>query len=132
MKNFFAVFLILCTSILAKADLIGKAVLDITCTSDENPKVIKIISKAEGSSVEVNGLIVNEDEQLMGGTEGGDPYLQAVGGGYNITLVGGDFQTAFYDRTTIENGTAKAYVNAYDINESYKATCIGKYSFVEE
>lgn len=113
----------------AHADQMAPAVLDLTCKSETSSKVIKITSDSSGAIVKVNDHEILKTRQLIAGTEGGPPYLQAVGGGYNITISGGDFQTAFDQGLEIAKGTVTARVNAYDVNENFNAVCTGLISF---
>ncbi len=115
----------------AQAEVAKHANLDIQCTQDgiAYPKVIDIVSNSTGSTVTLFGQTYN-DRQLVGVTEGGDPYLQAVDntGGYNITIAGGDFQKAF-EGTAVKLGSAKASVNLFKLGEQFSATCVGSYEF---
>lgn len=113
----------------AHADMIKRAVLDVTCSSEESSEVIKIKSWAKESIVFLDGEVLLKKDQLTAGTEGSAPYLQAVGNGYNITVSGGDFETAFYNNEVNLDGTANVYVNAYNKKETYRGTCTGLYSF---
>ena len=112
----------------AHADMIKPATLNLVCTSPRDARVFKIISNQQGSLVTVNGAQILRSGQLTGGTEGGAPYLQAVGGGYNITISGGDFEKAFYASSAIAHGKATASISD-PANRSLKAICNGLYSF---
>ena len=84
---------------------------------------------AKGSVVTLNGATY-PGEQLSGGTEGGDPYLQAVNnaGGYNITMSGGDFTNAF-NGVAVANGRVSLYVDFFNEHKYFEATCVGSFSF---
>ena len=116
---------------LAQADIGKLANLNVVCTEDgaSQPRVIAIVSSAKGSVVTLNGASY-PDKQLSGGTEGGDPYLQAVNnaGGYNITMSGGDFTKAF-NGAAVANGRASADVDLFNEHKHFSATCLGSYSF---
>lgn len=130
MKFFFAALIALSATI-AHADQMKLAELDIACVEDgvSHPKSFGMMSNVSGSEVILDGKIYS-DKQLVGGTEGGDPYLQAVNnsGGYNITISGGDFQKAF-DGAPVKNGTAKAFVDLFGKGYKYSATCTGRFGF---
>lgn len=132
MKTFVIALSILGMGLTASADSMAPATLDITCvgTGTNSKSVIRIVSNAKGSAVLINGQIY-PGEQLIAGTEGGPAYLQAVSnaGQYNITVSGGDLVKAFENSTTIEKGTATAYVQLFRPEKSYKATCTGSFSF---
>jgi hypothetical protein len=55
--------------------------------------------------------------------------MQIVGGGYNVTIQGGDFDTAFENSSTILNAKASALIWSKDSNESVEGICAGLISF---
>ncbi len=123
----------------ALADLMKPATLDITCVEQRapgTPRTIKIVSSSKGSSVTLNGR-TTKGEQLIGGSEGGAPYLQAVSniGGYNITISGGSFEKAILQSVTILKGQASASVSLFGVfgadsaSSEFDALCSGKFSF---
>lgn len=115
---------------IAHADVYRPAILDLTCKSETSSKVIEITSSSTGTIVKVNGQqVVKSDYQLNGAIEGGPPYLKVVGGGYSISLSGGSFASAFYNRSEVADGVVKTYVNAYDANEIFWTVCRGLISF---
>jgi hypothetical protein len=129
MKAFYVLSMIL-GSVAAYADLIKPATLDVTCTSSSvsDRRLIRIVSNDQGSTVTLNGKIIMQQGQLTAGTEGGPAYLQAVGGGYNITISGGDFDKAFNASSTIRQGKAPATI--WDsTNRTVRGVCKGLYSF---
>ncbi len=126
MKKVMILVLAVMGAVQAHADMMKPATLDLTCTSEGNP-VIQIKSKQSGASVTVDGEKILEGEQLIAGTEGGPAYLQAVDGGYNITLSGGDFLRAFDGDLTIAEGEAKA--NVWTEEKTYVVVCKGLFSF---
>lgn len=128
MKGLYVLLSAMLGSVVAHADMIKPATLNLVCTSPRDARVIKIVSSQQGSLVTVNGTKVLQRDQLTAGTEGGPPYLQAVGGGYNITLSGGDFEKAFYASSKITNGKAQASISDPS-NKRLQATCRGLYSF---
>lgn len=113
----------------AHADMIKPASLDVVCTNTSDSRVIKIVSDKEGSVVFVNGKKILQREQLIAGTEGGPAYLQAVGGGYNITISGDDFDKAFNASSTIEQGQALTSIWDSSSKKSVKGICKGSFSF---
>lgn len=131
MTMFLAALLVFGTATVAQADMAKLAVLNIACEEDGVPKGkwFSITSDASGSEVVINGLSY-KDQQLVGGTEGGDPYLQAVNnvGGYNITVSGDDFKKAF-SGGPVKNGKAKASVNLFNTGVQFDATCVGSFEF---
>ncbi len=131
MKLFLAALLVFGTATEAHADMAKLAVLSIACEEDGVPKGkwFSITSGASGSEVVMKGQSY-KDQQLVGGTEGADPYLQAVNnaGGYNITVSGGDFEKAFIGGP-VKNGKAKASVNLFNEGVQFDATCVGSFEF---
>ena len=130
MKYLIAIGLALSATI-AHADQIKLASMDMDCVEDGVSKPVKfsLMSSPLGSEVILDGKLYEAD-QLTGGTEGGDPYLQTVNnnGGYNITISGGDFQKAFESGVMV-TGTAKASVNLFKKVHQFTATCTGRFDF---
>lgn len=115
---------------LALADQLKPAVMDITCINVDNEDVLRVTSESNGAKLYKNGKVIYQQEQLTGGTEGGDPYTQIVGGGYNVIISGGDYQTAF-DQSTRIVGVASAKVMDFENKnaESVHYICEGVFSF---
>ena len=102
----------------AFVDGVKPATVDLTCTNKSDERVIYIVSNVSQSRLMVNAQIAFEGRQLVAGTEGGPVYMQIVGGGYNVTIQGGDFDTAFENSSTILNAKASALIWSKDSNES--------------
>jgi hypothetical protein len=133
MKSVVITFVALTFLISAHADFIKPATLDVTCRPQlGGQRLIRITSDSRGSSLIVNDIKVLEGPRLVGGTEGGEPYLQILGSGYNITISGGDFQKSFYASSSIVDGEAMAHVMDLNLVEQYNVTCRGLYSFEKE
>jgi len=127
MKAAFLVFLL--GAQFAHADMMKPATLDIICKGANDVRSFRVVSNANGAAIALNGTKVWQTaDQLIAGTEGGPAYVQAVGGGYNITISGGDFDKAFNASSTIRNGKAPASI--WDkTNRTVRALCTGLYSF---
>ncbi len=126
MKAFVLVVIAL-SGISAFADQMKPATLYLTCKNDQNTDVIQIVSKYSGSITQVNGTTIQKGAQLIAGTEGGGPYLQVLGGGYNITIEGGSLAEAFNEDKSIKNGVSTAKV--WRESGTYEATCKGIFAF---
>jgi len=113
----------------AYADRMQPALLGLVCVSDDSAKVIKIASDSSGSALTVDGNIIDESLlQITVSTEGGPPYFQYVKGGYNITISGGDLETAFYDPSMKYLGGLTNASVWYD-GATYSAICKGVIAF---
>lgn len=129
MKSFTFLLPIIFAAASAHADMMKPATVNLVCTGPADSRVIKIVSDDKGAVVFVNNKKVHQQDQLIAGTEGGSAYMQAVGGGYNVTISGGDFNKAFNTSTTIKNGQAPASVWDSSTNKSVNFVCKGTYSF---
>jgi hypothetical protein len=129
MKKFILSFVLFVVTCGANADMMRPAFLGLVCSSTESTKIVKIVSESKGSSLVIDDIVIDESaNQLIAGTEGGDPYLQYVQGGYNVTISGGDFQTAFYDPSQkYLNGETNASV--WYQGKTYNASCKGVIAF---
>ena len=129
MKSTSVLALILAIAPAARAEMIKPATLDLVCKSSDGFTVVLVASRASGAQLVLNGRQIIASDQLVGGTEGGDPYLQAVGNDYNFTLSGGDFEKAIYADSKIESGKASATILDFESNQSISLECEGLFSF---
>ena len=127
------------------ADSMELATLQLKCveTNSAKPQTIYIASNKNGGAVMVKDRLFLS-AQMIAGTEGGGPYLQTLAGGpnatgfsggkfdntfrgYNITISGGDFDKAFFAKSSIENAKTSASVQLEE--RTFQATCTGYCSF---
>jgi hypothetical protein len=119
------ILLMVALSSVAKADFIKKTEMNLLCEDG-----FQLISDGKSSSIYLNQELIYQGNSSSAGTEGGDPYQQFVGGGYNITIQGDEFSLAF----SKENGVYRAVnvtvsVNDYDNNKYFSVDCSGKVKF---
>ncbi len=112
----------------AQADTIKLATVNLVCATEKGRDAIQIVSDASGASISVNGKVVHREAQLSAGTEGGPAYMQAVGGGYNITISGGDFERAF-SGAPVAKGAALAWIWESATGRTSKGLCQGFFGF---
>lgn len=130
MKIIFSLLTVLFIAAIAQADRMKPAYLELRCTGQKRGDVIGISSNKLGTVVTVNNVkIIEQESQLIAGTEGGPPYVQAVGGGYNITISGGDFERAFYTSSIV--GKASASISIYKgvATKIFNSVCRGSFAF---
>ena len=114
---------VLCS--VAKADFIKKTEMNLICEQG-----FQLITDGERGSTYLNQELVHQDTRVFAGTEGGAPYQQFVGGGYNITLQGKEFSEAFsQDNDVYREVTVEAAVSDYNNDKSFTVKCSGKIKF---
>ncbi len=129
MKSLALFTVLFSNSFVAFADVVKPVTVDLACTNTSDERVVYIVSNFLRSRLMVNAQIVYEGSQLIAGTEGGPAYMQVVGGGYNVTVTGGDLVKAFENSSTVVNGEADVSIWNADSNKSVEGTCKGLFSF---
>lgn len=119
---------------IANADILKGAYVTLDCFSTQlSTHEFKIISDKNGATLSVDGQVVHEQQsQLFAGTEGGDPYLQIVGGGYNLTVFGGYFDRAFKSGVLIRGGLTKVSIAKPGLDRAVEGYCAGDLHFVDK
>ncbi len=118
------IIFIMVTITTVHADMVKKSEVELKCE-----KGIQLISNKNTAQILINGQIVHEDENTYAVTEGGDPYMQFIGGGFNITLRGEQFTKAFSTWGEWVRINESVYVNHFIRNKQYEAQCEGKVKF---
>ena len=141
MKSFlFASALIASLSVSVQADMMKKALIDLSCVETGvsiPPRTFSVTSDEESYTIHFDDNTYPVDSPLIAGTEGSDPYLQIYvvdSSRYNISISGEDFSRAFYDSVAVE-GTAMAYVSKSNFGrvqaQRFSAQCEGRMEFTD-
>lgn len=129
-KSILVLLPLLLTAAISRADMESKAVsMDVRCTSEDS-KIIDISSTEFGLEIFINKVSVLEsDFQPKIQDEGGAPYIQMIGGGYNISIDGGILIQANLSRGKIIVGEAPATITPLAAGEGSvsAATCKGSF-----
>lgn len=124
---FFSAILLL--SNIAQADMVRTVITQFQCLSASGIK-ISVKSALNGSFIKENETIVWQiPEALTAGTEGGPAYMQAVGGGYNISVSGGIFEKA-WSTNQVASGDFNVSIWESTTNTSHTAKCRGDFRFL--
>lgn len=118
--------LISLASLIAQADEMKSATLNLVCKSSQPVATFRVVSDRDGGVVFLGGNKIIQNRQFIGGTEGGDPYLQEVKNGYNFTIEGGDFKKAFYGAPVLKGSAPFLVITS---STRYKGVCKGSFSF---